>query len=266
MFTTLRVETDPHVGTGFIVNHKWAEGREGPFLVTNKHVVQSSTAGRLTFTRKHDSGEGERPSIGLTAPITLSGGAWEWVAHPCSDIDVAVLPLAHAVSRLGDIGKEVFYKGIPTTLIPTRELLEEFDAIEDILFVGYPSGIYDHANNLPIIRKGSTATHLAVDYEGKPIFLIDASVFQGSSGSPVLIYDNGVRRERNGKIMAGHRAFLLGVLGAAYFRETDGKLTFEKIPTALQPVIRTNQMIDLGVVYKANTHCRDCGTFADYTG
>jgi len=127
------------------------------------------------------------------------------------------------------------------------------DAVEEVIFVGYPNGIYDSVNNLPITRRGSTATPPSVDYEGKPIFLIDASVFQGSSGSPVLIYDNGSWLSRDGGLISGIRLFLLGVLGSVFFRETDGTLSFEEIPAAVKPVVKTSQMIDLGIVYKSTT-------------
>ena len=42
LFSTLRIETESSVGTGAIVNHRWSEDAEGPFLVTNKHVVAGS--------------------------------------------------------------------------------------------------------------------------------------------------------------------------------------------------------------------------------
>ena len=53
--------------------------------------------------------------------------------------------------------------------------------------------------------------------------------------------------------MSGQRLFLLGILGSVFYRETDGTLTFEEIPATVQPVVRTSQMIDLGIVYKAST-------------
>ena len=45
LFATLRVEANPNVGTGFIVNHEWTEGKTGTFLITNKHVVEGTKEG-----------------------------------------------------------------------------------------------------------------------------------------------------------------------------------------------------------------------------
>jgi hypothetical protein len=253
LFATLRIEATQSVGTGFIVQHEWGKGRKGPFLVTNKHVVHGAERGNLRFTIADQTAEVNRPSIGRSTNITLAGRAWQWVGHPSEDIDVAVLPLAGLLNHLDEKGEKPYYRSIPTSVIPGQETVEDFDAVEEVLFVGYPSGIYDKVNNLPIARRGTTATHPSIDYNGMDLFLIDASVFQGSSGSPVLIYDNGAWKRRDGRLMSGQRTYLLGILGQAYFREEDGAITFQEIPTAVSPVVKTNQMIDLGVVYKART-------------
>ena len=253
LFATLRIQTSHTVGTGFVVSHKWGDNQSGPFLVTNKHVVEGSSEGHLRFTVADQTSEALKPTLGKSTSITLSEKAWEWTGHPSEYIDVAVLPLAPAVNHLNELGRKPYYRSIPTDLMPSQSALDELDAVEEVLFVGYPSGIFDNTNNLPIVRRGSTATHPSVHYEGKPVFLIDASVFQGSSGSPVLIHDIGSWRRRDGALMAGQRSLLLGILSRAFFRETDGTFTFEEVPAAVKPVVRTNQMIDLGIVYKAST-------------
>jgi hypothetical protein len=70
------------------------------------------------------------------------------------------------------------------THIPTPEDLENISAIEDIYMVGYPIALWDPYNVLPLARKGVTATPYKYDFNGKKEFLVDISVFEGSSGSP----------------------------------------------------------------------------------
>ena len=258
LFATLRivaprVDGPDSVGTGFIVSYRWTDDRQGPFLVTNKHVVQGTVLGNLSFTLEHRPGDDPEPYIGQSTSVSLGGGAWRWVEHPSKDIDLAALPLAPVRKHLAERNETPYYRSIPTDLIPGQDGLEDLDAVEEVLFVGYPSGIYDQANNLPIFRKGITATPVTVDYEGKPVFLIDASVFPGSSGSPVFIYNNGSWSTRGGQLMSGRRVLLLGVLGSVYRREDESSLRFEEVPAAVRPVVRTTQMIDLGIVYKART-------------
>jgi hypothetical protein len=76
-----------------------------------------------------------------------------------------------------------------------------------------------------------TRTRALGHYEGKPIFLIDASVFPGSSGSPVLIAEADP-----------YRLIMLGVVAAAYQR------TVPVLSAASIPYIK--DLIDLGIVYK----------------
>ena len=108
-------------------------------------------------------------------------------------------------------GKDIFFISIPKSLFPTQEQLKEISAIEDIVFVGYPNAIRDEVNLSPIIRRGITATPVDRDYENKPIFLIDASVFGGSSGSPVFIFNQGSYAHKGGLTM-GTRVMFLGIV------------------------------------------------------
>lgn len=56
------------------------------------------------------------------------------------------------------MGKELFYIAFDVSTLPDRKLLDDVSALEDIIMVGYPNGIWDEKNNKPIFRKGITAT------------------------------------------------------------------------------------------------------------
>ena len=43
-------------------------------------------------------------------------------------------------------------------------MLEELSALEELVMVGYPIGLWDKNNNFPIFRKGYTASHPAIDF------------------------------------------------------------------------------------------------------
>lgn len=246
LFSTLKIDAPPYVGTGFIVDHQWGE-LVGEFLVTNKHVVEGTSQGKLTFTKS----DGSSPQLGQTSSVTFEGKHWNWIGHPSDEVDVAVLPLHTALQLLNERNMPAFIRSIPTDLFLDSATLERIDAVEDVLFVGYPSGLYDEVNNLPITRRGITATPIYIDHKNQPMFLIDASVFQGSSGSPVFLYNTGSWSERGNAVMGGTRCHFLGVLAQAYYRKNDGTLHFEQTPAAVKPVFQTNEMIDIGVVYKA---------------
>lgn len=239
LFSTLRIATDDgRVGTGAICN---VPEFGGPFLVTNKHVVDGSDGGTVTISLADDTGPLFQHSELRWSPAS------RWIGHPDSDVDVTALPINDFRQREPNI----YYRSVGVGQILTDEQTPEMDAVEEVWMVGYPDGIHDTVNNLPVVRRGITATPFAVDYEGGPRFLIDASVFPGSSGSPVYLYDRlGMRLDENGVLNFGGppRFFFLGILGAGYVRERSGLAL--AVPTSAQVAA---EMIDLGIVHKART-------------
>lgn len=41
------------------------------------------------------------------------------------------------------MGKELFYIAFDVSTLPDRKLLDDVSALEDIIMVGYPNGIWD---------------------------------------------------------------------------------------------------------------------------
>jgi hypothetical protein len=127
--------------------------------------------------------------------------------------------------------------------------IDSLDAIEPVTFIGYPNALYDTFNMTPIARRGWTATPIALDYGGAPKFLIDASVFPGSSGSPVFIFDSGGFGAKEGAFVVGSRLFLVGIVAAVHYYKTTGEI----LTATAQPQVHVDEMIDLGIVYKTRT-------------
>jgi hypothetical protein len=251
LFSTVRIEavkpTKTEAGTGFIFLYKGDEG-EILFLVTNHHIIENATDGSFFFTLSDGSG----PILGKRVDVSIADFQQTWTRHPNSKIDIAIMPIAPILGIMDKQGQAAFFKSITQSRIPTKEQISEFDALEEILFIGYPSGIYDSKNLTPVFRKGITATPLQLDYEGSKSFLIDASVFPGSSGSPVFIYDKGGFSPRGGGInLGGDRFLFIGVIAKSFSRNESGRIEFRPESTGVVPVPITNQMIDLGIVFKS---------------
>ncbi len=166
-------------------------------------------------------------------------------------MDLTLINLSPTLNKIHKEGIKIFIKTIPLESIPPKEKVDDLDALENVLFIGYPNGIYDSKNLFPIIRRGITATPIYSDYEGKSLFLIDASVFPGSSGSPVFVYDKGSFKTRDGTTHIGDRIYFCGLISAVFFQNEEGKIEFKDIPTKLTPVIIKSEKIDLGVVIKS---------------
>lgn len=254
-FTTVRIDTvAPNgalgSGTGFMFTHKLAEDKHAPFVVTNKHVVAGMQSGSLTFHQRKD----DQPHLGTGFRLDMANWPTFWFGHPSPDVDIAVtpfLPLESHIKQQNNV--DLFYRFISSDMVPTLEQVDQLDAIELVTFIGYPNGIWDSKNLLPVARRGTTASPIAVDFENTPRFLIDASVFGGSSGSPVFVLNQGMITDKRGNSTIGSRVLFVGVVAAVFFRTCLNQIVAVPVPTQTRPMAEQQEMIDLGIVFKART-------------
>ncbi len=253
LYNTVRIETatanGKGTGTGFIFSYEY-DSQYYPFIVTNKHVVKGAHTGWLYFTQSRDG----KPITGLPFRLEVAGGfEAAWYGHPKDEIDVAIIPLVPLVQQIKSMGADIFVMPIGDDLIPTDNIISELDALETITFIGYPNGLWDTKNFLPIIRRGITATPASMDFQGEKQFLIDASVFPGSSGSPVFILNIGMYTNKFGTTNVASRIIFLGIVASVFYREDLNKIQIMSQPTVDVPVAVSRQMIDIGIVFKAST-------------
>lgn len=251
-FSTVRIEAFSNngtsVGTASFFSYQDSGDARYHFLVTNRHVVENAKRFAFFFIK----GQDKHPVLGEQMDILVDQPQYTWHYHSDPEVDIAVMPLAPVLDGLKNKEIEIFLKSIPHTVIPTQEQLAEMDALEEILFVGYPIGLYDSANLTPIWRSGITATPPQLDYENRPAFLIDASVFPGSSGSPVFLYRHGGYRNRQGGLEIGRtQIFFMGVVTQVFYDTQFGRIEQHPVPTRTEPRARMQEKIDLGVVTKS---------------
>ena len=178
LFTTARIETDKGSGTGFFFNFKIDDQTVVPILVTNKHVIENDKNKEVRFFLHLKEGE-------LPVDKTAVNLKTEWFFHDHQDL--AFCFVAPLLFELKKQNKEVFFAGLGEDIIWSNEKLNELTAVEDVFMVGYPNGLWDEKNNLPLIRKGITASHPAIDFNRLGIGVVDMACFPGSSGSPIFI-------------------------------------------------------------------------------
>ena len=261
LFSVVRIVADTDdpkkksVGTGFLVHKKIDDKTQQIFLVTNKHVIaKADNAGKIIgkfgkATFSFIKNEDNQPKLGDSVVINVTNLTDMFLQHPDENVDLAICNISELYNHLSQNKQNIFIKTIPIEMIPKES--ENFDAIEDVLFVGYPNGIFDQKNHLPIMRRGITASSYNVDFNGSKKFLIDAQVFPGSSGSPVFIKEQNLR---NGTLRLGvENYFFVGIISKVFHRDETGDLIESVAPTS--PTANSfsiKQMIGLGICEKSN--------------
>lgn len=241
LYSTVRiVASNGGKGTGFFFTFS-VDGKNVPIIITNKHVVNYNDKENVNFSLHIKDGE----------PMDVNFST-EWFMHENQDLCFCFAgPLFNQIKEKNK--KEVFYIGINEELIWDDKKLIELSAIENVVMVGYPNGLWDKENNFPIFRKGITASHPATDFNSKNVGAVDMACFPGSSGSPIFILnENGYSDKRGTTYMGAQRLIFLGILFEGPQFNAKGELIIENIPTQQKISSNTPVMINLGYYIKSS--------------
>jgi hypothetical protein len=254
-FTTVRIESTiagglTSRGTGFFYNHILNDGKNMvPLIITNKHVIDGAIKGGF-HVHLLDEKSQEGPS-GRFVKIEFSDFGSKWIGHPNPDVDLCAMLFQPIRDEQEHNGVRFYNAPLTSRQLPSPELFESLQPLCDIVMPGYPLGHWDSHNNMPLIRKGVTATHPSLDYEGRPMFIADIASFAGSSGSPVLLYNQGTYTDTNG-VHVGERFALIGVTFAGLIQQLNGVVSIEPIPTALRGTANITTLAHLACVIKSS--------------
>jgi hypothetical protein len=225
-------------GTGFIysVPVPGQDKAQFPLLFSNYHVLAGGRRAIIEFVERR----GDNPNPGARARIEIPG---DLLKHVDKVNDLAAIPIGGAITQLEQGGRPVFFRSITPDLIPSREAIDKLGALEEVTFIGYPSGLYDAHNATPLIRRGITATPVWNDFQGESSFLIDAGVFPGSSGSPVFILNEGAYTSDSG-LTIGNRLLFLGVISKAMLRQ---ETNLPNVFLGIGKVVKSQRVKELAV-------------------
>lgn len=224
-------------------------------MVTNKHVVEKAKYIRYTFNINDENNE---IIPGETVKVTLDeNDIKSFIYHP-NGLDLAAIDITDIILEYRKT-KNIFLNITPIapTQIPSDEEWNNLNSIEEVIMIGYPKGIWDDINNLPVFRKGVTATHPSYDFKGQPEFLIDAACLPGSSGSPVFLNNTGYYWDKTtGSYKLESKFYFLGiqyqipihaVIATSSCYETpvtlqSGEIVIAKVPTNLGYIIKSTEL------------------------
>jgi hypothetical protein len=252
--TTVRLEcmlinNTISVGTGFyFAFQKNKDSWDRLVIMTNKHVVKNSKNLTIYLTPLNDKNQ---PDYIANFSTTLNISESDWIFHPDDNVDLCILPFDKFYDDLVSKKGDFFIFPFSKEYLADDEKLESLSAIETITMIGYPNGIWDRTNNIPVIRQGITASHPKLDYNGKAEILIDCSCFGGSSGSPVLVFNLGGHTTKEGHFDLQGRLILLGVLYAGPQVQVEGNIITKPISTFPNIYSQTAMPLNLGYIIKS---------------
>ena len=184
-------------GTGFLYGHA-----EKVYLVTNRHNI----SGRNPVTGSFLDGDKLQPNW-LRAGVRVPGpegietaevafgwgysGTEVWLEHPTGpSVDVVACDVSESFKERS---------GSPVKINEISSELYRVEVADEVFLLGYPLGL--HLHDFPIWKRGTIASEPALDYEGKPMMLVDTASNKGMSGSPVIL------RKSNGMLANGDQVF-----------------------------------------------------------
>ena len=212
--------TTVYTGTGFLYAYPFSEvtgtqsGLFKTFFVTNAHVYDEIVKSiedlkitddkpiKLRFNQSADNS-----SIEFDVPSKSEDGNELWIKNPNGE-DVAVLAVSESALRDNNIPISCFFQDKNTL---TREQAEEKGLFEgDGVFVlGFPMGLAGVDRNYVIVRSGIVARVQDWYNSASRDYLIDASVYPGNSGGPVIIKPEITKVGETKNI---HQAYLIGMV------------------------------------------------------
>lgn len=151
------------------------------YLVTNRHVLEGLSAIRLKFNP-----EEAQPAREFEVELKKPDGNRLWVAHPNENVDVAVIPINFNILRDNKIKFGYFQSDSHT--LDLKKAGEAGVSEGDFVYVlGFPMGLTGGQRQFVIVRGGTIARIRDAISRSSSDFLIDASMFPGNSGGPVII-------------------------------------------------------------------------------
>ena len=178
------------VATGFLYGNfiekvSDKESRYNVFLVTNRHAFTTLDPKMKTIYIRFNPEIATTPAKDYPLSVQNPEGGVDWFIHPCSDVDVAVIPMNTPLLRKEGMRFSYFQSD---SHVADRVKANELGISEgDGIFVlGFPMGIIGNERNFTVVRQGSIARIRDFWAGSSKEFLADTFIFPGNSGGPVV--------------------------------------------------------------------------------
>ena len=270
VFSVARIECETpsgvQHGTGFFFAFLLEDGKRSPCFVTSKHVVQGATHGRFFLALKDAEGHDIR-----NQNLEFKVPNFEDKCHPHPDpaVDLVVFFVGAILQAMKAQGHVFHIAYLSRRAILSREQRLALSVLEDVLVIGYPIGLWDRSQSQPVIRRGITASHAGLPYNGLSEFLIDAPCHPGLGGAPVFLRLAADTSDAGPAMRRSPRVVLLGTLyasqqwsdrGMPVMQPIDGRAhrpladSGRPMPGSLGLVVNTDKLLDFELIVRAMIH------------
>lgn len=227
-------------GTGTLIGKPISDSSMFIFLVTNRHVLpQRSQSDTINFKIRNINKESAFFSLTIKM-FEKNGDYAPSIKFDPDNNDLAVVNVSEFFVKNKELDFLVDHMFTTSFVLPRDSVKANVELGDEIFFIGYPNSLYDMRNASPIVRTGIISSNPADDYyfsetyrrayysKSKEIipekltgFLIDANVFNGSSGSLVFTKPKLFRLTKGGTLQYSKnpdlQVLVLGILTTSYF-------------------------------------------------
>ncbi|MEE9239612.1 MAG: trypsin-like peptidase domain-containing protein [bacterium] len=235
------------VGTGTLVGRLFASEGDGRsrhhiFLVTSRHVLEGNDSMVVRFNplTSHQAKD-------YDIPLYNQSGTRLWKGHPDISLDVAALGMDADFLERQEVSYSYFQSN--SHLMPVEEMERRGVSEGDFIYVlGFPMGIVAPDRQYVIARSGIIARLRDTLEKQSKDFLVDAMVFPGNSGGPVIYKPEIISIEGTQSVAT---PALIGIVsGYLTFKETalseqtgQARIVFEE-NSGLSTVIPTDYIME----------------------
>lgn len=173
------------VGTGFFYGYlvhedaDLAKQKYAVFIVTAGHVIKGfAEAGNSKLEVRIDATEASANSQSFEIPIS------QWFFHPSVDLAAT----SSSIDFLKSKGLQNSFFASDQHSLTKKQMTDGGTAAGDGIFIpGFPMGLSGERRNYVILRQGAIARISELLEGASKTFLVDALVFPGNSGGPVIL-------------------------------------------------------------------------------
>lgn len=211
---TVKVVNPGSTASGFLVElptGSWA-------LVSAAHVFNSMRGEQCTVVLHRRDEEGKIVKNPQVLTVRREGKPL-WQRHPTAD--VAVLPV--------DFGPEANLGALPFDCLAKTENLEEIlEPGTLVRALGFPHANIFKGNpeEFGVARLGCVASYPLLPPSERATFLVDMNSFEGDSGGPVFVVQEG-RNAESADAPAHLRGWVVGLISGQHFVDEEYKLIYQ---------------------------------------